>query len=345
MKQRYSKELAGTRGNSGKLERAGRAAIRDDDIALAAQLACVLEVSAPKPGNVHRFRDFHDARFEDFLISALAIGPAMRAARRVPVGQTIWRAVQDTRRWVSTNTNLGIVLLLAPLAKALPFASEGLEGVNDWRTRLRQVLAALTVEDARLAYRAIRLAAPGGMGRVGRGDVAEEPTLTLRAAMELARDRDAVAREYVTDFAITFELTCPALCQQLADDLPLLDAIVQTYLTVLAEVPDTLIARKLGRPAAEDVSRRARDVLAVGGLRSSAGRQAVAELDQYLADEGHRLNPGTTADLVTAGLFVWMVQEGVQLSLGSWRGFRDLVQSGSWTVNQSAPSAKEEERR
>jgi len=345
VKQRYSEELQETQGNSEELRRAGKSAIREEDIALAAQLACVLEVSAPKPGNVHRFRDFHDARFEDFLISAVAIGPAMRAARRTSVGQIIWRAVQDTHCWVSTNTNLGIVLLLAPLAKALPSALEGLGEVNDWRRRLRQVLADLTVEDARLAYRAIRLAAPGGMGRVDQGDVAEEPELTLRTAMELARDRDAVASEYVTDFAITFELTCPALRQHLADGLPLLDAIVQTYLTVLAEVPDTLIARKLGRPAAEEVARRARQVLMAGGMCSPAGRQAVAELDQYLADERHRLNPGTTADLVTAGLFVWIVERDVQLSPGSWRGFQDLVQSGSWTVSRSASSVKEEERR
>jgi triphosphoribosyl-dephospho-CoA synthase len=284
----------------------------DEDIALAAQLACLLEVSAPKPGNVHRFRDFHDTRFEDFLVSAVAIGPAMRAARHVSVGETIWHAIRDTQRWVSTNTNLGIVLLLAPLAKACPRTAEGVSGAG-WRSRLRQVLADLTVEDARLAYRAIRLAAPGGMGRVDQGDVAEDPELTLRAAMELARDRDAVAREYVTDFAITFELTCPALRQHLVDGLSLMDAIVQTYLTVLAEVPDTLITRKVGRSMAEKVSRRARDALSAGGVRSPAGRQAVEELDKFLADERHRLNPGTTADLVTAGLFVHILENGLQL--------------------------------
>lgn len=291
----------------------------DEDIALAAQLACVLEVSAPKPGNVHRFRDFHDARFEDFLISAVAIGPAMRAARHVSVGETIWRAVRDTRRWAGTNTNLGIVLLLAPLAKACGPGARPERRRRDWRSRLRRVLADLTVEDARLAYRAIRLAAPGGMGRVDQGDVAQEPELTLREAMELARERDAVAREYVTDFAVTFELTCPALRRHWKDGDSLSDAIVQTYLTVLAEVPDTLIARKVGRRVAEDVSRRAREALSAGGVRSPAGRQAVEKLDRFLADERHQLNPGTTADLVTAGLFVCLVEEGVQLSLGSLR--------------------------
>jgi triphosphoribosyl-dephospho-CoA synthase len=279
--------------------------LTSEEMADAAQLACLLEVSAPKPGNVTRYRDFDDCRFEDFLISAIAIAPAFRTARLVPVGQTVWHAASQTRRLVGTNTNLGIVLLLAPLAKA--------HGQGDWRERLSQVLAELTVEDARDVYRAIRLAAPGGLGRVSEGDVAESPRITLRQAMDLAKDRDSIAREYVTDFAITFELTCPTLRAQLAGGLALSDAIVQTYLTLLAEVPDTLIARKMSRPMAEEVSGRAREVLAAGGMYSPAGRQAAEKLDYFLADEKHRLNPGTTADLVTAGLFVWIVEQNLQV--------------------------------
>jgi len=117
-------------------------------------MACLLEVSAPKPGNVNRTHDFAETRFEDFLLSAIAIGPAMAAAGRASVGRTIWRAVRDTHRLVRTNTNLGIVLLLAPLAKACFHARE----IPGLRAHLAQVLAGLSVEDARLAYVAIRLA-------------------------------------------------------------------------------------------------------------------------------------------------------------------------------------------
>jgi triphosphoribosyl-dephospho-CoA synthase len=278
--------------------------LNDEDIATAAQLACVLEVSAPKPGNVNRFRDFADARLEDFLASGVAIGNAMRSAPSVSVGETVWRAVCDTRRWVKTNTNLGMILLLAPLAKAC--------GNGDWRTRLRRVLAELTVEDARLAYRAIRLATPSGMGQVNQGDVAGKPTLTLRAAMELARERDAVAREYCTDFAIAFELTYPTLCAQRASGFGMPDAIVQTFLTLLAEVPDTLIARKNGSAVAEEVSRQARAVLQDGGIRTSVGRSKIEQFDLALRRNGHRLNPGTSADLITAGLFVYLVTQNGQ---------------------------------
>ncbi len=126
-------------------------------VALAAQAACVREVCAPKPGNVNRLHDFADTRFEDFVLSAMAIGPAMLEADRLGVGQIIQQAVRDTRQLVQSNTNLGIVLLLAPLAKACRSSGAVRENV-------RRILAALTVDDARHTYAAIRMAQPGGMG-------------------------------------------------------------------------------------------------------------------------------------------------------------------------------------
>lgn len=286
-------------------------------IAQAAQMACLLEVSAPKPGNVNRTHDFAETRFEDFLLSAIAIGPAMAAAGRVGVGRTIWRAVRDTSRLVRTNTNLGIVLLLAPLARACFRARE----VQELRAHLAQVLAGLTVEDARLAYAAIRLARPGGLGRVERADIAEAPTVTLYEAMALAQARDAIAREYVTNFAITFDIGYPALKAAWAACADLPTTIVQTYLTILAQVPDTLIARKRGAAMADRVSRWAQQALEQGGALTAQGQQALADLDRALRGEGHALNPGTTADLTTAALFVWLMFEGLR---GRLRAQRDL---------------------
>ena len=227
-----------------------------DEVVQAAQIACLIEVSASKPGNVSRLYDFHDMRMEDFLLSAAAIGPAIRQAGQASVGETVLRAIQDTKRLVRANTNLGIVLLMAPLARAAMAPGSG-----TLRQRLSNVLAGLTVEDARLAYRAIRLASPGGLGRVDRGDVSAEPDVTLRQAMSLAADRDSVAREYVTDYAITFQQTVPVLRDCLQTCPSLTDATVQTALTLLTQVPDTLIIRKLGLDAAREVSRRAEKVL------------------------------------------------------------------------------------
>ena len=278
------------------------------EIAWAAQLACLFEVSVEKPGNVSPRAGFADARFEDFAASALAIGPALADAGRAAVGATIARAAADTRRLVATNTNLGMILLLAPLARA----TARLDAGGDLRAALRGVLEDLTVQDARFAYAAIRAASPAGMGEVDRHDVGEDDvSVTLREAMAAARERDSIAREYVTDFAITFTLGADTLHRCWQDGAAFSDAVVTAFLTILAAVPDTLIARKNGLRAAEDVSRRAARVLAAGGSLSEQGRARLAELAGELGDEAHALNPGTTADLVAASIFVFLTQGGM----------------------------------
>lgn len=127
--------------------------------------------------------------------------------------------------------------------------------------------------------------------------------MTLRDAMALAAARDAVAGEYASAFALTFELGLPALAAARGDGLAWGDATVEAYLALLAAAPDTLIARKLGFEAAAEVSRGARAALDAGGVRSDAGRRAVARFDHALRDERNTRNPGTTADLVAAALF------------------------------------------
>jgi triphosphoribosyl-dephospho-CoA synthase len=277
-----------------------------DQVAAAGQLACLIEVSAPKPGNVSPGLHFHDTRYEDFLASAVAIGPALAAAGERPLGVTIRSAVEATARWVHSNTNLGIILLLAPLARAA--RREG----GSLRNRLSAVLAETTVADAAEVYSAIRLARPGGLGAAEAEDVTAPPTVTLRQAMALAAQRDAVAREYISDFALTFETGAPALLAARRDGLAWVDAVVEAYLALLEQVPDTHIARKLGAAEARRVSGLARGARAAGGVRSSSGRRALAELDTELRDERNTRNPGTTADLTCAALFVVILEGGWQ---------------------------------
>lgn len=278
------------------------------EVAAAAQLACLLEVSAPKPGNVSPHAAFRDATYEDFLASAAAIGPALLAAGECPLGATIRAAVEATARWAPSNTNLGLVLLLAPLARAARRAGE-----PALRPRVAATLAETTVVDAQNAYAAIRLAAPGGLGRTGEQDVADTPTQTLRDVMVLAVQRDAVAREYATDFRTTFEIGAPALRRALAERLPWPDAVVEAYLTLLAAAADTHIARKLGLAAAVTVQQRARAVLAAGGVRTAPGREAIAALDRELRDDANTLNPGATADLAGAAVYAVLLD-------GGWHG-------------------------
>jgi triphosphoribosyl-dephospho-CoA synthase len=271
------------------------------DVGLWAQLACIWEATARKPGNVHRYRDFDDLTYVDFLTSAAAIAPVLAGAAGRRVGATILECVRATRRVANSNSNLGIVLLLAPLA-AVP-ANEHL------KTGIGRILADLDVDDARLAYEAIRVARPGGMGRVSEQDIAAEPTETLRQVMTLAADRDVVARQYDNGYREVFEVAAPAIRDGLDQMTPLEGAIIRAQLVLMADHPDTLIARKCGAAVAREASDRARRVLATDWPAAEAGRLEIAGFDSWLCADGHRRNPGATADILTAGMFV-LLREG-----------------------------------
>lgn len=266
-----------------------------------ATLACMLEVTAPKPGNVHRGADFIDATYIDFMASAVAIGPAMDAAASgISVGASVLAAVQATRDVTRTNTNLGTILLLAPLAKAAT-AARGAECVQ---ANIAAVLTALDASDSRDVYAAIRLAQPGGLGKVAEADVESEPPADLLVAMRLAADRDLVALQYVSDFDVVLNSVVPWLSELLRAGHSLADAIVAVQLQMLAAHPDSLIARKCGPALAQESADRAAEALSMGQPGELSYLEALADLDFWLRADGHRRNPGTTADLIAAGLFI-----------------------------------------
>lgn len=273
------------------------------DVGRAAQAACVLEAISAKPGNVNRQFDFHDTTLADFLLSSVMIGRYMEEADLKSVGDTVLSSLQATQRVVSGNTNLGIILLFTPLAKA--------HGAENLRAAVGGVLTSLTVSDAILVSRAIRFTSPGGLGTASEQDVASDPDITLLELMNLARDRDSIAREYVTGFAITLDVACPALERFSKESSDFPSAIVQTYLSVLAEIPDTLIVRKRGIKDAERVSRMAAEILRAGGMATVSRLAQLRTLDAYLRSEGNTLNPGTTADLTAAAVFTYLLQHGL----------------------------------
>lgn len=273
-----------------------------DQLEHQVQLACLLEVSASKPGNITPAHDFADTTYADMVRSALALGPAFARSRvlRRGVGELVADGVEATARVARANTNLGIVLLFAPLARAAVTrrADEGL------RVAVDRMLAELDVDDAAAAFAAIAAAQPGGLGEAPEHDVREPARVSLREAMAAAAHRDNVASEYASGYAIVFDSGLPLLEDALRNGSSTLDAIVSLHVGLLASHPDTLIARKAGSDAALAVSTAARSV--------REGSTSLAEFDASLRRDGNRLNPGTTADLVAATLLAALLS-GVRL--------------------------------
>lgn len=269
----------------------------EDRIAAAFIAACRDELEAPKPGNVHVFDPGHGWAVTDFVNSAeVAAGPIAR--RGASVGARILGAVEATHAAVGHNTNLGIVLLCAVLARAAELQTARL------RDGVAHVLASLDVQDARLAFRAIALAAPAGLGRAERHDVFQPPTATLREAMAEAAPRDRIAHQYATAFVDVFDLGVPLFdAAERRWGQGQSTAALAVYLGFLAAFPDTHILRKHGAAAAAVVQQEAEPLHA----RLEAAADPSALLDDMLAFDAslkrRRINPGTSADLTVAVLF------------------------------------------
>ncbi|MEM3737642.1 MAG: triphosphoribosyl-dephospho-CoA synthase [Candidatus Bathyarchaeia archaeon] len=303
-----------------------------EDISIAGQLAIVLEVAGyPKPGNVHRFHDFRDTRFEHFLAGGVAVGPSLKTAAlrgiearlgmrqmsEIGLGAAIYSCVEAARRWhKGGNTLLGVAALIVPLAAGAGMAA--VEGKSPDPRALRQsttlAMKFTTVEDAVEFYRAVASAGAGGLGVVegaAAPDVANssaEEELKLKGlrlidVMRVSAEWDEVSREWVEEMNVTFQIGHPTIVEVFKQTGDINIATVHCYLKILSNRPDTLIARKLGLEAAKVVSKKAGEVLAAGGLLTAEGRRSLEIFDINLRED-NRYNPGTTADLTAASLMV-----------------------------------------
>ena len=256
--------------------------------------ACALELRALKPGNAHVHAAGHRIAVAEMETSArVSAGPLARPG--VPAGRRILDAVSATHAAVGGNTNLGIVLLAAPVLIAAETAQSG-----NLRDALHGVLTRLTVDDAAAAYAAIRLASPAGLGAAPEQDVATPPTVDLRAAMSLAASRDRVARQYATDYEDVFMIGVPELASARRSQQPPEWGATRAFMAFLAAFPDSHVQRKHGPAVAEGVRAEAAALLPQVS-RGPGDRQAVEMLlafDQRLKAGG--LNPGTSADLTVA---------------------------------------------
>ncbi len=263
----------------------------------AVQLACHLEASAPKVGNVHPNASFADTTYEHFVTSAIELGslPCYRDANPT-VGQIVLDSIAAIRDSVGQNTYLGSVLLFAPIVVA--HQRHGTPSA----TNLANILESLSSEDAKQVYRAIQIANPGGLGKQTQHDVRNKPPEDLLVAMREVASFDAVARQYVTSFNNILEQLVPWLINLLSQHKHPLTAITLLQLRWLAYEPDGLIARKSGMPAASNIQELAQEI-----VQQEFPQTSIEELDQFLRSDGNRLNPGTTADMIAATLLVLLV--------------------------------------
>jgi len=287
------------------------AKIGDDRIALAAEIACFLEVSAEKPGNVTATKNFPDLRFDHFLLGGAVIGNVLRKSLRENVGRIIYQMSSDAIDLCGTNVNLGIILLFVPLAKILKNHGRLTKG------GALKVLHKLTVKDAELVFSAIRKIKPAGMGKLNRHDFWMKPKISLFRAMELAKSRDSVASEYATGFSIVRTISYPYFRELIRSGLHVKSSIIQTFLYLMSRIPDTFIIRKTDKYKAEKISKEAAAILKVGGVQTKKGLRKIMDFDRKLRTPNHELNPGTTADLIAATLFVYLVQNGFNFLKGS----------------------------
>jgi triphosphoribosyl-dephospho-CoA synthase len=265
--------------------------------------ACTLDVAVRKPGNVSAASPGHGMNAGLFLASAQAAQDGL-FTEGASVGARIESAVLATLAVAGCNTNLGILLLCAPLARAFEQAGDAPSEAS-LRAALRSVLTALDVEDARAAYRAIAAANPGGLGRADAQDIAAEPTVTLLEAMRLAAPRDRIALQYASAHADLFDPGLRALSRhRAAEGQPIGAAAVQAlFLAFLGRFPDSHIVRKFGSAQAQVVTAEA-----TGWLQKAERGEgldadpAFAAWDESLKTRG--LNPGTSADLTVAALFI-----------------------------------------
>ena len=292
-------------------------------------LASSLELSGwPKPGNVHRTKDFESTRFEHFLAGIASIQPNFRdLCQRVFINSKITRenynyiklggffkeASKEMMKWQKGgNVLLGHILILGPLAATAAICLKtGKMSFEEFKVNLKKIIGDSTVEDTIDLYKAIRVSNPGGLGEIDRYDVYDDNSLihikedkiNLKSIFDFSKEYDSISLEYSQGFRIILEEGLPYFFERFNSTKDINTAIVDTFLKILSEYPDTLIIRKSGLSNALNVSQEAAEILKLGGISSDAGFKLIKQLDLKLHEKKGMMNPGTTADLLAGIIF------------------------------------------
>lgn len=274
-----------------------------EQLATAFKSACMTELQALKPGNVHVFADGHGMTIHDFIKSADVTADVI-ARPDLSVGERIFYATELTHQAVGQNTNLGILLLCAPLIHAAIYA----KGKMSLRQGLTETLAQLTVDDARLVAKAIVMANPAGLGNAQAHDVHSTPEVTLLEMMQAAQDYDRIAWQYAHAFNDVFDLGCHRYHAAMLKWQNPAWATTALYLGLLSQIPDTHVIRKYGAVAASELLLEAAEMEALhyGVDNPKLVQKRLLDWDASL--KARSINPGTSADLTVATLLVTFLE-------------------------------------
>ena len=270
------------------------------------QQACELELQAFKPGNVSIYASGHDMTIEDFRISAAVSAPPL-CQEELSLGEAIFKAVRATRKAVGCNTNLGIILLCAPLIRAGANLAEG----QTLRQSLRRILAETTINDADWVFKAIALANPGGLGESPSQDVREPASVSLTEAMRIASGKDRIALQYASGYKDIFDFAVLRYNSRLSQGRDRTWAAVFLYAELLSQFPDSHIERKYGKSYREFVAVRMRRFLEEFSQTEDLEsiKPALYSLDAEFKSIG--VNPGTTADMTVATILSVLIEEWI----------------------------------
>ncbi|MHA1311898.1 MAG: triphosphoribosyl-dephospho-CoA synthase [Candidatus Helarchaeota archaeon] len=303
-----------------------------DDLLNCIQMAILLEVSGyPKPGNVHRTRDFNFTRYEHFLVGGVVIRSAFQSLcentvnviknnkkySKLSLGQYILQAIIETKKWQNGgNINLGIILLLVPLcAASCVLINQSINKPNDFnflRDEVDKILKSSTYKDTINLYKAIKIANPGGMGNVEKYDINNENSLKLIKKDNInlydifnqSKEWDSIAMELVSKYRITFDIGLPYFIETFQKCHDINIAIVNTFLKIVSEIPDSLIIRQYGKKIANEYSGKALELISKGGLLNPSIKNKLFKWDRSIIRTNLKINPGTTADLTVSTIFV-----------------------------------------
>ncbi len=266
--------------------------------------ACEVDVQAFKPGNVSVYAEGHDMTVADFRVSA-EVSAEPLCNPDYSLGEKIYYAVKATREAVGCNTNLGIILLCAPLIQAIRYRPSGLT----LRQAVSKVIAGTTIEDADWVFKAITLASPGGLGKSDQQDVNEQASVTLAEAMKIASEKDRIALQYATDYQDIFNFLLLRYNIGLDRWADRNWAAVSAYADMLSRFPDSHIERKYGDQYSERVATGMAQ-LSEELFKTDNPEQIkplLFALDQEL--KLCSINPGTTADMIVATVFTAFLED------------------------------------